>query len=162
MLFTPILIFCVGYKLDHNQQSPLGSLQPRQVETQSFEFSSGDAYHFEGFGKWKVTLRPTGAFSITHNIRGLEKDYGAFTLTEKENSDLWKLIRGSDIEKMQSSTRKGSPDEVQYTFKLTDKAQTVAVNVWGNEAIENKEILALIDQIGILIEKYTGEKSVLK
>ena len=72
--------------------------QPRLSENQMFEFSSGGAHHPQGFGEWRVRLDAAGVFSIAHNVRDEVKDYGAFTLTEGENSELWELIRAANGE----------------------------------------------------------------
>ncbi|HID63278.1 MAG TPA: hypothetical protein EYP49_11145 [Anaerolineae bacterium] len=130
-------------------------------ENRVFEFSSGGAYHPQGFGEWRISLDAAGVFSITHNIRGETKDYGVFTLTEKENSELWELVRAAGIEGLESSPRSGLPDEVKYTFVLRDGTQAHSVEIWVNDARENDEIVALVDRLATLIEAYTGQKPVL-
>jgi hypothetical protein len=136
--------------------------QPRLSESQVFEFSSGGAHHPGGFGEWRVRLDAAGIFSITHNVRGEVKDYGAFTLTERENSGLWELIQDTHIESLESSQRPGVPDEIQYTFALRDETQVHSVKIWVNDARENDEIVALVDRIATLIEARTGQKPVLR
>ncbi len=130
-------------------------------ENQVFEFSGGGAYHPQGFGEWRVRLDAAGMFSITHNIRDETTDYGVFTLTERENSELWELIRAAGIEGLEPPQRPGVPDEVKYTFVLRDGTQVHSVEIWGNDARENDEIVALIDRIAALIEAHTGQKPVL-
>ncbi len=120
----------------------------------TFKFSSGNANHFQGFGEWIIVLNSDNKFFITHNVCGVVKDYGNFLLTEKENSYLWKLISEMNIEEMRSSTRNGVPDEPVYTFRLIDKTQTYTAGIWGGEIKDSKEIVALINQIRVLIEKY--------
>jgi hypothetical protein len=127
-----------------------------------FEFSSGGAHHPKGFGEWQVKLNAVGVFSITHSIQDEVKDYGAFTLTERENSELWELIRAADIESLESSHRPGFPDEVKYTFVLRDETQVHSVEIWINDACKNAEIVALVDGITTLIEAYSRQKPVLQ
>ena len=136
--------------------------QPRLSENQMFEFSSGGAHHPQGFGEWRVRLDAAGVFSIAHNVRDEVKDYGAFTLTEGENSELWELIRAANIESLESSQRPGVPDEVKYTFVLRDEARAHSMEIWINDARENDEIIALVDRIATLIEAYTKLKPVLQ
>ena len=130
-------------------------------ENQVFEFSSGGAYHIEGFGEWQIKLDAAGAFTIAHNVRGEVKDYGTFSLTESEKSELWELVRAADIESIESSQRPGVPDEVQYTFVLSDETRSHIVKLWVNDARKNSGIVALVDRIGVLIEKYAKQKPVL-
>jgi hypothetical protein len=136
--------------------------QPRLSEDQVLEFSSGGAHHPEGFGEWRVRLDTAGAFSITHNVRDEMKDYGAFTLTDRENSELWELIRIADVKNIESSERPGVPDEVKYTFVLRDEIQAHSVEIWVNDARKNDKIVALVDRIATLIEAYTQQKTVLQ
>jgi len=127
-----------------------------------FEFSGGGAHHPKGFGEWQVRLDAAGAFSITHNVRDEVKDYGAFTLTERENSEMWELIRATNVESLESSQRPGVPDEVKYTFVLRDETQVYSVEIWINDARKNDEIVALVERIATLIETCTGQKPVLQ
>jgi hypothetical protein len=136
--------------------------QPRLSEDHVFEFSSGGAHHPQGFGEWRVSLDAAGVFSITHNVRDEIEDYGAFTLTERENSESWGLVRAADIESLESSQRPGVPDEIKYTFALRDETQAHSVEIWINDARENDEIVALVDRIATLIEVYTGQKPILR
>lgn len=132
----------------------------REAEQQAFEFSSGGAYHVEGYGEWAVTVDTQGIFSVTHNVRGEVVDYGSSLLAGQENSDLWKLIRAIEIESMESSDRLGVPEEVQYSFVLRDNGLTHPVSLWADDARESEGVVALVEQLGVLIEKDTGEKPV--
>lgn len=136
--------------------------QPSLSENRGFEFSSGGAHHPQGFGEWRVRLDAAGVFSITHKARDEIKDYGAFTLTERESSELWELVQAADIEGLESSQRPGVPDEVKYTFALGDETRAHLVEVWINDALQNDEIVALVDRIATLIEAYTGQTPVLR
>ena len=136
--------------------------QPPLSENRGFEFSSGGAHHPQGFGEWRVRLDAAGVFSITHNVRDEVKDCGAFTLTERENSELWELVRAANIESLESSQRLGVPDEVKYIFVLRDETQAHSVGIWVNDARRNDEIVALVDRIATLIEVYTKQKPVLQ
>ena len=133
----------------------------KRAEKPMFEFSSGGAYHFEGYGEWQIKVDAAGNFSVAHNVQGEVKPYGTFTLTEKETADLWQLIRASHIEEMSPPQRAGVPDEVQYTFNLEDETDVYTVKVWINDARQNDQIVALVNQIAMLIKKYTGETPIL-
>ena len=137
------------------------TVQSRRSSDRVFEFSSGGAYHFAGFGEWQVRLDGEGVFSVEHNVRG-EKDHGSFELTEAESAELWGLIDVADVGGLESSQRDGVPDEVQYTFALRDGERVHKVGIWANDARENKELMTLIDEIGGIIAKYTGESVVLR
>lgn len=102
-----------------------------------------------------------GEFSIEHDVRGEVEDYGTFPLTEGENSELWNLVGAADIEEMRSLERAGAPDEVQYTFVLGDEREVRSVQIWIGDARQNDDIVALVDYIAILIEKYTGERPIV-
>ena len=109
-----------------------------------------------------MSLDAGGAFSIAHNVRGEVEEYGSFELTERENSDLWELIRAVGIKDLESSERPGVPDEVRYTFVLRDETQAYEVEIWINDARENEEITALVDSVAVLIEAYTQQKPVIR
>ncbi len=101
--------------------------------------------------------------SISHNGRGEVKGYGAFPLTEPENSTLWQLIRAMGLETISPPQRAGMPDEAQYSFSLADENGRVrSVEIWINDARQNDRVVALVDRIGLLIEQYTGQTPVLK
>lgn len=129
---------------------------------QVFQFSSGGAYHFEGFGEWRIGLEADGALSIEHDVRGEVKDYGTFTLSDKENQEMWELIQAADIENLETSQRTGMPDEVQYTFTLKNGTQAHTAEIWIDDARQNERLVALVDRLGALIESYTGQEPVLK
>lgn len=129
---------------------------------ETFEFSSGGAHQIQGYGEWTVRLDEAGAFSISHDVRGSVKDYGTHSLAQQENTDLWTAVRAADIGSLQSSSRLGVPDEVQYTFSITDGGQTHTASIWVRDALQNDKIAVLVDNIAGLIEKYTGEKPVVR
>ena len=132
----------------------------QEAEQQAFEFSSGGAYHIEGFGEWTVTVDTQGALSVTHNVRGEVVDYGSVLLAGQENSDLWKLIRAIEVESRESSDRLGVPEEVQYSFVLRDNGLTHSVSLWADDARESEGVVALVERMEVLIEKVTGEQPV--
>ncbi len=132
----------------------------QEAEQQAFEFSSGGAYHIEGFGEWTVTVDTQGALSVTHNVRGEVVDYGSVLLAGQENSDLWKLIRAIEVESRESSDRLGVPEEVQYSFVLRDNGLTHSVSLWADDARESEGVVALVERLEVLIEKVTGEQPV--
>ncbi len=135
----------------------------KEADKQVFQFSSGGAYHFEGYGEWQIKVDTEGRLSINHNVQGEVKDYGMFPLTDPENSELWQLIWTMGLEVMSPPQRAGMPDEAQYSFSLEDENGRVrSVEIWINDARQNDKIVTLVDQIGLLIEQYTGQTPVLK
>jgi hypothetical protein len=126
------------------------------TERQRFEFSSGGAWHFEGFGEWRVAATSDGQLGISHDVQGKVKDYGKFTLTKKENAELWNLIGRV---KMVSIDRPLVPDETVYTLKLETGTGTQTAKIPHNDAKD--DIKALTKHLGALIEKYTGVKPVM-
>ena len=130
-------------------------------EYQTFEFSSDGAYHVEGYGEWAIKTDTEGVFSVTHNIQGEVVDYGSFLLADRESLELWRLIRGIAIEKLDSSDRLGLPDEIAYSFVFRDNGKAHSVRMWVNDARENERIVALVEQLAASIEQVTGEKPVL-
>jgi hypothetical protein len=131
-------------------------------DSQCFEFSSGGAYHIQGYGEWQVKVDSSGGLSVAHDVQGNVTDYGSFSLTKQETAEVWQLIRAVHLEELSSSQRAGVPDEVQYHFKLNDGKSVHGVKIWVNDARQNEQIVALVDQIGRLIQTYTGETPVLK
>ncbi|NOY98099.1 MAG: hypothetical protein GXP40_02705 [Chloroflexi bacterium] len=129
---------------------------------QAFEFSSGGAYHFEGFGEWQISLDRQGELNIAHNVRGDVTNYGVFPLSEAETAHIWAQIEAADLRNLKPARETGLPDEVQYIFVLKDGDTTQEVKVWVGEAQQIPEIAALVESIGALIEKYTQQKPVLR
>lgn len=136
--------------------------QSASLGDQAFQFSSGGAYHFEGYGEWRLRLEADGALSIEHDVRGEVKDYGFFTLSDRENQELWELIQTAGIENLESSQRPGMPDEVRYTFTLNNGTQAHTAEIWIDDARQNELLVALVDRLGALIRSYTGQEPVLK
>jgi len=46
---------------------------------------------------------------------------------------------------------------VQYTFALESATCVYQVTLWINDAQRDKALTALVDEIAVLIEKYTGQ-----
>jgi hypothetical protein len=150
IIWVGIITFASGYLLVQ-----------REPEHQTFEFSSGGAYHVQGYGEWAIRADTEGMFSVTHNIRGEIVDYGSFLLADEESSELWRLIRGLAIEEMDSSDRLGRPDEIAYRFILRVNGKAYSVSLWGSDAREDERIVALVEKLLELIERHTGEEPVL-
>ena len=51
------------------------------VESREFYFSSGGAYHFEGYGEWSILLDKDGSFAVSHNVQGEIIEYGPYILS---------------------------------------------------------------------------------
>ena len=148
MVFVSLTVLSVGC-----------SITPVIEET--FEFSSGGAYHLSGYGEWIVRLDADGNFAVKHKVGDDVIDYGMFTLTETEKATLWGQVHVAGIGAMVSSTRAGVPDEVQYTFTLARGAHTHEVKVWGNDVREDEALTALLGLVARMIERYSGETPVL-
>jgi len=131
-------------------------------EATIFEFHSGGAYHFQGFGEWIVSLESEGRFAIQHNVRGEIKDYGSHSLSPIQADTLWELIQGIDFEVLIESKRMGVPDEARYGFSLRDETADRRVAVWAGEALAQPAIVTLLEQTAAIIEKVTGIKPMLK
>ena len=136
--------------------------QPAPVESREFYFSSGGSYHFEGVGEWIIVLDDDGSFSVRHNVQGEITEYGPFALSVDENDEMWRLIEAADVDGLQSSERPGMPDEVQYTLALSTNGSRHEAQIWIGEVQEMEQVLRLVDQIGVLIEAYTGQQPVMK
>lgn len=134
----------------------------RSSQDRAFEFSSGGADHPQGFGEWRVSVDAGGTASIAHDVRGEVEEFGPFELAKRDNSRLWELIDAAGILDLESSERQGVPDEVRYTFVLTDATGTHEAQIWVNDARESAEITALVDGIAVLIEAHTHQKPVLR
>ena len=121
-----------------------------------FSFSSGGAHHFEGHGAWIVQLSANGAFSIAHDVRGVVKNYGSFSLAPEEHQRLWDLVFESGLTSINPAPRQGVPDEVMLSFALHQDQKSRSVNIWANDAAQIAELKALTDYIALLIKKHTG------
>jgi len=127
-----------------------------------FEFSSGGAYHVEGYGAWQTSLDAGGTFTAVHDVRGEVEEFGPYELTKAQNDELWALIRAAGLQDLSSSERLGLPDEVQYTISLTEKGQVHEVALWVGDAREHEALMTLIEHIAALIEEQTQQTAVLR
>lgn len=134
----------------------------QETKIRLFEFSSGGARHPSGHGEWVIKLEFDGKMSVSHKVGSRKKNYDPFKLTEEENEKIWKTVDSINVKKLKSSTRPGVPDEVQYTFTLSDGDWKYKKSIWINDARENKEIMTLVDSFTGLIEKYLDRKPVMK
>ncbi len=141
--------------------APATSITP-SPPPQTFTFSSGGAYHPQGFGAWTLTLDATGRLVITHQVYDEVTTYGPFTLPEQENSDLWALIAQADLAHLPSSDRPGMPDEVRYTFVLQSAGQSRTVTLWVRDAWDLAPLAALLTRLEAIIANYTDQSPVLR
>lgn len=126
-----------------------------------FEFSSGGAYHISGAGEWMLKVSSVGELDLKHNVKGKVQDSGTFNLTGEENKKLWFFIDSLKVENMQTSTRPGVPDEIQYTFSLKTKTGSHSARIWINDIRENNEVKQFTVHIKELIKKLTGKNAVI-
>ena len=117
----------------------------------NFQFFSGGAYHPKSFGAWSITLNDNSV-SFSRQIQNNTTDFGTYNLTKSETK-IWQLIKNANFESLNSSTRVGVPDEAKLSFMLSDKR----LEIWVNDAREDKNLMAVIDFFSKLVKKYTKE-----
>jgi len=121
-----------------------------------FKFASGTAHHPEGMGEWRIDLDTNGEVAIEHRLFDTVTEYDSFTLTEAENQLLWAHIAATDIPSLPVTfERPGIPDETAHIFTLYTQNKILTVQMWADDAAENPDLLALTDQLFLLIETYT-------
>jgi len=128
----------------------------------TFEFHSGGAHHPAGYGAWLVTATTAGLFAVQHDVRGTVYDCGSFTLAGPENENLWRLIKRADVAGRRPDDRPGLPDEPRYVFVVSDGASSCRLEIWRDEAVKDKNVVALLDYLAELIKKYAGARPVLR
>ena len=154
LLLLPLALVCASCC---KTQVPAHGLPGEQV----FTFNSGGAGHIQGHGAWNVELSASGMMWLRHDVRDDSTDHGAHRLPPAESSALWKLIEAIDVTALETSTRPGVPDEVQYTFQLRGGDADHSAEIWANDADDSPAIEALINKLRILIERYAGTKPVI-
>lgn len=127
----------------------------------SFKFSSGGAYHPQGFGEWHVTLDAEGALSLFHTIQDQDTDYGTRHLAEAAAAEVWRLLRAA-LDGLESSTRMGIPGEAQYTLDLRDEPSSRTIRLWLGDARQNAPVMALVERFGQLIQAHTEKTPILR
>lgn len=157
VLLTTLMALLVS--CGQTTSTPSSSPPPTNTlsENRVFEFASGGAYHPEGLGAWELQLDGDGALSITHNLQGELTAHGPFTLSEQENSDFWELIDDAHLEHRDSSTRLGVPDEIMYSFVLSQSDQRHRVEIWADDVQQDMELTALVAGIDRLIEVHAQD-----
>jgi hypothetical protein len=142
--------------------SPAACHQELKNTEQYLEFDSGGKYHPSGFGEWRARLCGDGSLVVSHIVGEETKSEDVFTLTKVESRKLFSLFCAVNIKRLESSVRPGIPDEVRYSFALRDGSGAYNKSVWINDARENPAIMDLVGYLATLIEKYTGEKPVMR
>jgi len=132
-----------------------------RVVIEGFEFSSGNPYHPEGFGEWQFEVDLAGKISVRHIIQEEINDFGTFSLSPQEKINLWEQIQAADFQRSAIPEKSGMPDESQFIFVLHTPEGNQAYRIWQSDIAAYEKIAALVDQISILIEKYTGEEPIL-
>ncbi|MCD4783416.1 MAG: hypothetical protein K8T10_06260 [Candidatus Eremiobacteraeota bacterium] len=163
--FLLILVFLLTAQiLAGDKKKPADNPGDKTQETKirMFEFSSGGRYHPSGYGEWIVKLESDGEMSVSHKMRGRKKNYKSFKLTEEENEKIWKTVDSINVKKLKSSTRPGVPDEVKYTFTLSDGDRKYKKSIWINDAREKNDVMTLVDSLAGLIKKHLKRKPVMK
>ncbi|MFP4498924.1 MAG: hypothetical protein ACLFQV_12000 [Vulcanimicrobiota bacterium] len=131
-------------------------------EGRVFKFSSGGANHPQGYGEWICELKGHKNLTIRHITSNNVEDFGDFTITCEENHNLWNLVDRIDLYNLKSSQGPGKPDEVEYTFNLEKDGVKYESHIWLGEARENTGVMEVVAMVKTLIEKYMGEKPILK
>jgi hypothetical protein len=137
------------------------SSNPSDTSSRAFEFHSGGAQHVEGFGEWHVTLDQQGTIHVQHEQRGQLQDRGSFPLAAPERDELWELVTRAGLEQLAAPGRPGLPDEPQYKFAYTSDGQRHEALIWASDARESESLMALVQRLAGLIEKYVHEQPVL-
>ncbi len=137
------------------------SANAEPAENLYFTFSSGGAYHPEGYGEWLFTLNQGPWVEISHRSGDDVTDYGEFELGWEEASALWRLVEAVDIPSLEQSTRPGFPDEATFTLELERGDGTHTVELWTGDARDNPDVAALVEAVGRAIESCTGVTPVL-
>ncbi|HJZ86762.1 MAG TPA: hypothetical protein VKN99_16405 [Polyangia bacterium] len=133
---------------------------PPLAADRTFELATDGADHLRSQGEW--SLRFTGGtLAITHNLHGQVRDYGSFALTGTEISDLWRRVDGAHIERMTSTARPPAPDEVRYSVSLASKTHAHRAEIRLDDMSRDPNFIGLLDGLGALIDKYTGEAPIL-
>jgi hypothetical protein len=127
-----------------------------------FEFHSGGATHYEGFGEWHVRIGPGNKLVIGHEVNGRTKSHGPFALSDEDLADFQNLLRRASLANLQPSTRTGDPGEVKYTFVEKSDRRVIEAALWKTDALEQPQLRALIDYLRELIVKNVGEQPVLE
>jgi hypothetical protein len=127
-----------------------------------FAFSSGGARHFLGLGDWKIRADALGNFTVEHNLMGGLTNFGPFRLSPAEARSLWERIAAAELERRRGTSGRGTPDEAVLAFVLFAEEGLHSVQLWASEAFSDSSIQPLVNEIGSLIEKYTGRKPVLR
>ena len=117
---------------------------------QFFAFSSGGAYHFHGFGEWKVRADNSGHLTVEHDVFGVVTSFGPFQLSMDESASLWDLITDAAFDERSSSQGPGIPDETMLGFALSAR-EMHSVQLWASDAFVDLSITELVNEIGKLI-----------
>jgi hypothetical protein len=125
-------------------------------------FTSGGAWHPGGYGAWTVKVAGSGAMSVRHQVGETVTDKGEFRLTDEEMGRISALVAALDVAHLESSTRPGLPDEVRYDFAVKDDTGVYVRWLWIGDARESEAVMNLVDYLSALIEKYTGERPVMR
>ena len=143
--------------VDFDADHPLFEWGLSQYE--SFKLYSGSAHHPEGMGEWVFFLNTTGALTIRHNVYDESIKYGPYTLVDDEQQVLWRLIADAKIETLpRTFERPGIPDETAYSFSLHTVNDVYLVEMWADDAEFYSGVTPLVEQLFLLLEKYTGEE----
>jgi hypothetical protein len=129
------------------------------ISKHDFEFDSGGEYHVQGHGAWHFRLSDQ-SIAMTHRRNGKILLNKTYSLSKAEKNKLWELIYSLNLPALGSSTRKGQPDEVMYTFVYTAKEKR-KISIWIDDAAERKGMSKFITYLKDLVQKKTGKKAVL-
>lgn len=134
---------------------------PGQVR--SFEFSSGGAYHPEGFGEWRVKLNDNGTIEIVHQVGCEVREWISANLAPDRIEELRQLVNQlmGDAE---LQTREGqiTPGTPIYSIALEEERHRKILRIPLAEAGAGASPSKLVEQIRELIVTYTGETPVLR
>ena len=135
-----------------------GPLKTREDTYDHLQFSSGGAYHPDGYGEWTTIVDKEGRFTVEHDVMGNATNYPPYDLVLSDKEEIWHLICAAALDEIASSVRQGVPDEVMYVFVYGNGTAMDTLKIWREDATKIVGLGVLVGEIELLIEKYCGVK----
>jgi hypothetical protein len=127
----------------------------------AFEFSSGGAYHPEGFGEWRVRVTRDGTLEIVHQLKEEVRGWEPRRLEPPELTELFRLVERVREVVERTGERPIAPGESTYTLTLEDNGRRETIRVPRESADRLEGVAEFVDGIRELIVAQTGEVPVL-
>jgi uncharacterized protein involved in high-affinity Fe2+ transport len=136
-----------------------------------FGFTTGGA-KAEGLKRWRVRLSATkGAGDTFCLCVGRASDdgtkytaLGEFVISKEESTELWKLVDRCDLWKIDNPPPSlgATESELPYVFTIMDGDKSREVPMVKAQVSNDEKLVALVDKLAALIEKYAKEKPILR